>query len=495
MQRPVAARIPFVVAHWLLAHASCGGEPMSRIGLLVTAAGLLSSLALAENCDRWVLRSQTGPPPRYAHAMAYDAFHAVTVIFGGRSATHSPLNDTWEWNGSDWTERASVGPAARFEHAMAYDAARGVSVLFGGRDGTSIFGDTWEWDGASWVLRATTGPTPRSLHAMAFDSQRGVVVLFGGLLQGDIKDGETWEWDGNSWSLRAVTGPPPRHRHAMAFDEALGVTVMHGGSPDTVPFYSSDSWEWNGAGWIESTVPKPTSAAYHGFAYDAVRMRLLRYGGPTAGTQSTWKRVGQIWSALPGFGPGGRWYIQLAFDKSRSTTVLFGGIASWNGPVLGDTWEFVHSDQPPDVIDLQPRTALIFGGTEWTVRAAGTPIAFQWRRNGVDLVNGPTGWGSWVSGAQSAELKISYLQYQDESEYSVLVTNRCGATESNAVFLDVVPCSPLGDCTGDGKTGQADLALLHSCYNRAPCCDLDGNGTTDRANLAMLLSVYRSGCD
>ena len=91
--------------------------------------------------------------------------------------------------GFTWTLKSNSGPSPRYYHALAYDSARGVTVLFGGYDIGGDNGETWEWDGTSWTLRSSTGPSRRELHAMAYDSARGVTVLFGGNRGG----GETWE--------------------------------------------------------------------------------------------------------------------------------------------------------------------------------------------------------------------------------------------------------------------------------------------------------------
>src|SRR5207244_2275382 len=129
--------------------------------------------------------ASAGPSARAGHAMAYDASHGVTTLFGGTSVA-----DTWEWNGTTWAQRASTGPSTRGQHAMAYDASRRVTVLFGG--GPGYLGDTWEWNGARWTQRASTGPSARYQHAMVYDLGRRITVMFGG--DGAGICGDTWEY-------------------------------------------------------------------------------------------------------------------------------------------------------------------------------------------------------------------------------------------------------------------------------------------------------------
>src|SRR6185369_8141400 len=144
-----------------------------------------------------------GPPPRTMHAMAYDSVRGVTVMFGGYSP---PLENTYEWNGTDWVLRfPPSSPTWRYRHAMAFDAARGVTVMFGGVTSTNDTNQTWEWNGATWRLRSNfTGPSARSDAAMAYDSDRAVTVMFGGTRTvggpGPYRNGETWEWSGTVWT-------------------------------------------------------------------------------------------------------------------------------------------------------------------------------------------------------------------------------------------------------------------------------------------------------
>jgi formylglycine-generating enzyme required for sulfatase activity len=137
------------------------------------------------NGTNWTQRSPaTSPSARFWPTMAYDDARGVTVLFGGNNHI-SALGDTWEWNGTAWTQLyPAANPPARWAHGMAYDSVRGVTVLFGGNRDLSIYNplnDTWEWNGTNWTQRSPeTSPSMRQPSAMAYDSIRGVTVLFGG---------------------------------------------------------------------------------------------------------------------------------------------------------------------------------------------------------------------------------------------------------------------------------------------------------------------------
>src|SRR5262249_41716876 len=152
----------------------CGTAPRAHEQpVAITSAALGSG-------STWKLAGDGTLSPRGYHAIAYDSTRNKLVLFGG----HGGLGDTLECDGERWNQTASTGPSPRQGHAMAYDSARGKVVLFGGTSPQggvlTPLNDTWEWDGTSWTQVASSGPSPRQFHAMAYDSTRRRIVLFGG---------------------------------------------------------------------------------------------------------------------------------------------------------------------------------------------------------------------------------------------------------------------------------------------------------------------------
>jgi hypothetical protein len=214
-------------------------------------------------------------------------------MFGGQNASANPINQTWEWNGTDWTQRfPSTAPSPRWYCPMAYDSARGVTVLFGGSTGGN---QTWEWDGTNWTQRfPPASPSSRYGHSMAFDSVRGVCVLFGGYSSvfPPGRRNDTWEWNGTTWTQRFPATPPsPREEQALAYDSARRVTVLFGGLGNQNQFYA-DTWEWNGTTWTQRFPAASTSPRRcHAMAYDSVRGVTVLFGGRFANTfyGDTWE--------------------------------------------------------------------------------------------------------------------------------------------------------------------------------------------------------------
>jgi hypothetical protein len=73
-----------------------------------------------------------------------------------------------------------------------------------------------------------------------------------------------------------------------------------------------------------------------------------------------------------------------------------------------------------------------------TVFAVPAVSSYQWRKDGVDLNNGPTGSGSTLSGATTAsQLVISTTSPSDSGQYDLVVSNSYGATTSAVLVVTV----------------------------------------------------------
>lgn len=129
----------------------------------------------------------------------------------------------------------------------------------------------------------------------------------------------------------------------------------------------------------------------------------------------------------------------------------------------------------------------------------GGPYLYQWRRNLVPLLNGPTGSGSVISGANAATLNIANTSPADAANYDCIITTPgCGTIFSATAGLATFPGG-----SGDGNlSGQADAADIQGFVNilingGAPspgyCAyDMNGDGVVDLndwpAFLASLLN-------
>ncbi len=301
------------------------------------------AVAFAMPCSTtaWEQVANTGPSPRYAHALASDTRRTTVVLFGGYDATGYRA-DTWEWDGTIWNPRVVPGfPPPRAFHAMAYDESRDRVVLFGGQTfAGGLLGDTWEWDAVTgfWTLVSSSGPSPRFYHSMAYDTLRHRVVLYGGNDGTTVKD-DTWSWDGASWTQIGSAGPGPRQAGAMAYDEDRGRVVLFGGNAGGGSL--GDVWEFDGLNWTQEATTGTTPRSDLAMSWGADCHRVVTYGGgngialPDSATRP-WNGV--KWTSN-GTNLGRRFNHAMAWDRARGRVLLFGGYQLNTTVMLGDTWE------------------------------------------------------------------------------------------------------------------------------------------------------------
>jgi hypothetical protein len=348
----------------------------------------------------WHQVSTTGPDPRSAHGLVFDAARGVTVLFGGFSASNQQLDDTWEWNGTTWTPQMVTGPEGRHRFGMVYDSGAARTILFSGDPFYGSPGDTWVWDGMAWSALTTVGdPAGRRGAAMVYDVARNRTVLFGGEDVGGLR-GDLWELDGATWSQPPIVGKAPSARKdaAMMFDSARGVSVLYGGVDNTGTILS-DIWEWNGATWTPvSNNGGPGPRTLHGLVYQPANASWLLFGGtrsfsfPFEG--GTWQSLGDgNWTRVDSLTPFPREELAMVYDSQRGAAVLFGGFGYiptetlfndtwlWNGA----SWSSLAVPSPPPareqpgmVYDSNRDRTVLFGGNS----AIGAVLEDTWELSG-----------------------------------------------------------------------------------------------------------------
>lgn len=101
--------------------------------------------------------------------------------------------------------------------------------------------------------------------------------------------------------------------------------------------------------------------------------------------------------------------------------------------------------------------------------SGGQILAYQWRKDGVALSDGPTGSGSTLSGSTEARLVLSQLGSADLGQYDCQVTNSCGTTTSPGWDLISGGSCFTSYCSCDGSGATAPCAnpgvAGHGCAN------------------------------
>jgi len=130
----------------------------------------------------------------------------------------------------------------------------------------------------------------------------------------------------------------------------------------------------------------------------------------------------------------------------------------------------------------------------FTVGTTGPSPSYQWRKDGVDLVNGGT-----ISGATSATLTITGLVAGDAGNYDVVVTAACGApVTSNQAALaveTVIPTAAISPvspsyCAGGSVVLTASGAGIGGNYVWSPGTGLSGTNTAIVTANPLVTTTY-----
>ncbi len=406
----------------------------------------------ATNSFGWVKRTPaTSPPGRQGGQLAYDKTHQRVVLFGGFDGNF--LDDTWEYDGTTWVNRtAATRPGPRTGHAMAYDESRDRVVLYGGSFLLTQRDDVWEYDNGTWTLTAV-GPPPgaRSDAAMAYDPVRKI-VLFGGFTEragAAVLANDTWQYNGSSWTqvsspvltpppragATLVAGPPPgsSSTNPMAFELYLTGGEQTGGKP-----VLADQWRLSPTGWVEmspSALPQARQGAPA--VYDELNHTIYTFGGISTEIQiNMWSYVeAGVWYILDRstFFQRARAFYAAAYDPSRNTVVMFGGLTDEDPFITNDTFEFQQiphggylwttatpSARPPartgGALAWEGSALVLFGGTVGGTRADDT-----WRYDGTNWTQSPKT-GDWPTASSQAAAAYDFAHDR------LVLVDRAGAT-------------------------------------------------------------------
>lgn len=238
------------------------------------------------------LSPATSPSTRDTPALA-PVGDELVVLFGGTETSGpspmvTPRDDTWllDLTTGEWTELSpGTSPPARFQHAMV-GLGDGRALLYGGRpDFAAEFSDTWVFDAGTETWTELSPPTdagPRSAFGLAVDGDR--VVLFGGTPDSAAVVDETWVYDiaADDWSQGTAPLAGPRFNHSLVWLEGGGF-VTFGGKTDccTNPVPGTWAYDADADDWIELTPESEPDARFSHRMVHLGRDKALMFGGLT----------------------------------------------------------------------------------------------------------------------------------------------------------------------------------------------------------------------
>lgn len=284
----------------------------------------------------------TATAARTGYAMTWDPDRRQVVIFGGEAPGDALSGDTWGWSGTAWrciTGTSGTGPRPRDAAMLAYDARRHVLVLYGGRlSGGVGLRDTWELGSTGWIQRDSLGPTAEPHGALAWDEATGSVLLYHAT--GDTGPGRaTWRWTGTEWSTVTV-GPDEEFPDAMLPGDARHpATLITARATGTNDSFEAILYRWGGNRWV----PMPATGTAPHFSPQAPAARtaggaMLYAGFEPDRIAKSWVLEGSRWHPVSGVLPPRRKGAQMAFDPIRGVVVLHAG--DDGRQLLTDTWEW-----------------------------------------------------------------------------------------------------------------------------------------------------------
>jgi hypothetical protein len=153
------------------------------------------------------------------------------------------------------------------------------------------------------------------------------------------------------------------------------------------------------------------------------------------------------------------------------------------------------------IYTLQPEDqfACPSGGAVFTTVVGGLqPISYQWKRNNINLADGPTAFGSVVSGSATPTLTITGVTPDDAGSYSLAATNTCGSATSNPATLGVRTCVYLCFADFDGSGGTPDVTDIDAFFTGwlggDECADVDcSGGTPDVSDIDVFFNGWLAG--
>lgn len=243
---------------------------------------------------------------RTFHGMAYDPTSGRSYVAGGiRTATYgnpscgSRVSPTFDFRSRgferNWREPAVSGysDAPAYGHTrLVYDGTRELLMMRGSNG-------QFSWDGTRWnaecVADACGEDTPalNFRNRLTYDPANQRVVLLAPL-SGVVR---VYHWDGSTWAQACTDAPctdarPTGIPSAVAYDENLSETLLFGAGPD-----GRETWSWKGERWLQRCTEAPCAAsrpparAQAAMAFDRTASEMMLFGGNATGDACSFGRV------------------------------------------------------------------------------------------------------------------------------------------------------------------------------------------------------------
>jgi hypothetical protein len=412
------------------------------------------------------------------------------LIAGGAftSIDGQPYQGVAKWNGSAWS---ALGQGLAGPDKQMYAFTKFNGQLHAGGSSLSVQGfidAISRWDGSAWVRLggglSNTSSAAR-VHCMAEYNGR---LIVGGLFNkaGATTVANIAAWDGSGWSkLGAGT---TNYITCMA---VWNGDLYVGGRFQTMDNQSIRGLaRWNGSTWTSVGTPPHTAyvdamrAEPDGLLVGTTTGKLLKWDGAswtTIGNASFSSTVGLIARYQD------RLFVRGSFDTMQGRVSC--GIAWWTSDPT--PWIF----RQPESCTAVPGQIATFSLEPADGYDADGPLTFQWRRNGLAILDGPQGasiGGGVVSGSNARNLRITSVAQSDFGSFDCIVANICASTTSVSVTLNG-PCR--ADFDGSGFVDTDDFTAFVVAFEAGDqSADVDNSGFVDTDDFTFFVLAFEGGC-
>jgi hypothetical protein len=210
------------------------------------------------------------------------------------------------------------------------------------------------------------------------------------------------------------------------------------------------------------------------------------------------------------FGPSNTWqqlfatgFDPVAVMRTVDGLLYIGGGMSSVGTMEAAGWATVTYGAP--VVTELDAPVQVPAGAAMTLTATAKgvpPLTYQWRKDGVPIVDGGT-----VSGATTAQLTVNPAAAGDAGFYEVVVTSGCATSVTGSATV-TAPCLSAdlagqgGAPGGDGHLDNNDFVVfIDYFFNHNPLADVGGQGGVagadgqfDNNDFVVFIDAFFSGC-
>jgi hypothetical protein len=399
-------------------------------------------------------------------------------------------------SGSSWSQQVRLTPASgvgtgHFGGAV-FISEDGATAAVGAPNDNGNTGAVYVFQrsGSTWSQpRPKIAPATGTLFfgfALALPPSGG--TLLAGAI-GDTSTGGayiftrsqlTGAWSQQARLLPADAAGNPGFGGAVAL-AASGTTAVIGGRNDNGNAGAAFVFTRSGATWSQAG-PKLTSPACTNFGAGVsinsnaslILAGAVAIGSDTTGAAFNYEPAGPTWIQRgpflqPTSSSSGNFGEEASLSRDGSTAVIG---APQDGPGHGAA--YIFSFPSPIALTQQPTPAAVHTGEDASLSITATasvPPTFQWRRDGVNLANGPTGNGSTIAGATTSTLTIQNTTAPDNGgAYDCVISTPCQTARSNAAGLSVIPTCGSSDFNGDGDFAtDADIEAFFRVLAGGSC--------------------------